>query len=585
MYQAGWSRRDIGIVARGYAMHGYGNWTHRAYGQRTPLYARAIVLQDQAGRSAILCCLDLGYVTQAMRAGASARLCAAMGEDFDEAAFVLTCTHTHSGPGGCTHDALYNLVTPGFVPEHLERVIEATVSAVLEAWRSRAPTELSLAEGCFDDAAPVAWNRALAAYNRNPGITRRSAREAHLALDRRMQLLSLRRGGRVEALLSLFGVHATCLGTALHLHDGDNKGYAAAESEAALAARGATDPVAIFAQGTAGDVSPHYHGPGQAARRRALRGEAEVAYARDNGRLQSRLALNLLEAPATPVAGPIDAVLRHVDFADVHADPVHADGEPEAWTSPPCHGVSFYAGTPVDEQGVSKLLCAAATVLAGAVKRHRLARLERYAPDDRAYFRRLYAAQGAKAVLVDAGRKEAFGQPLGKVAVPVIVDPVVGEMKRQARCGAFDTSALLPTCLPLQVMVIGGLALVCAPGEFTTVAGERLRGVVDAVLRERMVHRSLLMTYCNDYMGYVTTREEYQLQTYEGGHTVFGQWTLAAFLTRYAALAGELLIPRAARRADDEVRPAPVPADELALRTATAPPGADSGPRVAAPRC
>ena len=47
----------------------------------------------------------------------------------------------------------------------------------------------------------------------------------------------------------------------------------------------------------------------------------------------------------------------------------------------------------------------------------------------------------------------------------------------------------------------------------------------------------LLCTYANDYMGYVTTNEEYQEQCYEGGHTIFGQWTLAAFQTRLTTLA------------------------------------------------
>jgi len=134
MYQAGWGRQEIGISPRGYAMHGFGQPGHRAYGQETPLYSRSLVLKDAEGQAAIFCCLDMGYVTQAMRAGAVERLQQRLGEQFNEAGFVLTCTHTHSGPGGCSHDVLYNLVTPGFVPEHLEAVIVATVDSVVEAW-------------------------------------------------------------------------------------------------------------------------------------------------------------------------------------------------------------------------------------------------------------------------------------------------------------------------------------------------------------------------------------------------------------------------------------------------------------------
>ena len=87
-------------------MQGYGLWHHRARGQQTPLFARAVFCQDDQKRSLIFCCLDLGYVTHAMRSGVCDRLREAMGDSFNQAAFVLTCTHTHSGPGGCSHDAL-----------------------------------------------------------------------------------------------------------------------------------------------------------------------------------------------------------------------------------------------------------------------------------------------------------------------------------------------------------------------------------------------------------------------------------------------------------------------------------------------
>ena len=74
-------------------------------------------------------------------------------------------------------------------------------------------------------------------------------------------------------------------------------------------------------------------------------------------------------------------------------------------------------------------------------------------------------------------------------------------------------------------------------------AGARLRAGVAERLAPRGVSRVLLCTYCNDYMGYVTTFEEYQEQAYEGGHTIFGQWTLAAFQTKFAELADELCKP------------------------------------------
>lgn len=573
MYQIGWGKQEIHVAANGYAMQGYGMWHHRVRGQQSPLYARAIFLSDEKQRSAIFCCLDLGYVTHAMREGVCARLHTHMGAAFNQASLILTCTHTHSGPGGCTHDVLYNVVTPGFVPDNLEKIIQAAVTAIVQAWQSAAAADLGLAEATFDDNVPVAWNRSLRAYNRNPEVTRRHDSETHLALDRGMRLLSIRRDGQLHALLSLFGVHATCVGNSLHNYSGDNKGYAATHAEHALDKAGAENAVTIFAQATAGDVSPHFHGPGQTARRNKIKGQAEYDYAERNGRYQSEHALSLLkENREEKITGGIDAIFSYIDFTDLKADPEFANGERDARTSEPCHGVAFFAGTPVDGLGIASPLAAVARVIAGVVKKRRLRNMDRYAPAQQAYYRRIYAAQGAKAILLEAGGKRILGQQLDKLALPGFVDPTVAELKRQARIGAIKDSAMVPTVLPLQIVIIGQLALVCCPGEFTTTAGRRVRETVARQLRRKDVKHVLICTYCNDYMGYVTTQQEYQEQAYEGGHTIYGQWTLAAFQTCFARLADELLKDDADRKHDRTTRPSPAPTAELALRTATVAP-------------
>lgn len=564
MHEAGWSKQVIDIQPQGYAMHGYGQPGHRATRTQSPLHARAVVLRDDAGKSVVFCCLDLGYVTQAMRAQSVSRLQQALGDSFDEACFVLTCTHTHSGPGGCSHDVLYNLVTPGFQPAHLAAVVEAVAGTVLAAWRDCAPTALSLGTGDFEDAVPVAWNRSLAAWNRNPDVTRHDMHDCHRAMDRQMQVLTLSRAGRARAMISLFGVHATCLGNSLDRHDGDNKGYAALQAEAVLGGEGA---VAIFAQGTAGDISPHYHGPGQQARRDAIQGEDEYRYAAENGAHQSRLALALAAGMQRPVEGALDGILTYVDFSQVHAHPDFTGGDTEAWTTEPCHGLAFFAGTPVDGHGLPPALAAPLRLAARALKRWRGSCFSRLSPADRAHYRRLYAAQGPKDILIESGRKLALGRPLTQLGLPDAVDPLVAEINRQAAAGAITHSDLVPSVLPLQIVRIGTLALVCCPGEFTTTAGRRVRDVVRQTLAGSGIEQVLICTYCNDYMGYVTTREEYQEQAYEGGHTVYGQWTLAAFQTRFRQLAGEFAKPALQRRHDTVTRPTPAPADELSRRS------------------
>ena len=567
-YQVGWGKRKIDITACGYAMHGYGQPGHRATGTRNPLFARSFAISDGVGAPLLYCCLDLGYITHAMRQGVVDGLRDFLGEGFDESRLVLTCTHTHSGPGGCAHEGLYNLVTPGFVPTHLEAVVEAALSALFLALDSRLATEIRYQHKLIPDPVPVAWNRSLKAFNRNPDVVARDNGQNHLALDRTMHVLSFHRAGRAEALLSLFGVHATCLGNQLDNYDGDNKGYAALHAESSLRAEGACEPVAIFAQGTAGDVSPHYHGPGDLKRRRKLRGEAEYAYARENGQKQSEHALAMLKAgEGQLVSGPLDGVLTYADMSDQAVAPEFAGGQVGARTSAPCHGVGFFLGTPVDGPGMPAPLGFAAKRLARAERRRNL----KAGAPRHAEYQKLYDSQGPKDIVLDAGRKQVLGFALDRIPLPDMADPLVAELKRQAKSGALNGSPMVPSVLPLQIVRLGNLRLVCAPGEFTTVAGRRLVQVVQAAMGLEKDGPCLINTYCNDYMGYVTTFEEYQEQAYEGGHTVFGQWTLAAFQTCYASLARHFAAPVADRHYDTHTLPPKVPDSELALRSGLPP--------------
>lgn len=572
MYDIGWARREIDVSPRGYAMNGYGMAHHRATAPGTPLFARALVIREPDGRGLVLCCLDMAMVTHAMRRSAEQRLAALLGDEYWNEGFVLTCTHTHSSPGGCGYEALYNFVTPGFVQDHLDAVTDAVGAAVEAAWSSAAPADLTLGRSASPPDEAVAWNRSVPSYNHNPEVIRRGVAEANLAIDREMAVLGVRRAGALEAIVSLFGVHATCIGNTHDSHDGDNKGAAAADAERRLALAGRTDPVAIFAQATAGDVSPHYHGPGQWRRRRAVRRSGDHAYARRNGETQAARAFAAADAAdRVPISGSLDAVFTYRDLSDIAVDPAVLGGVQGARTSDPCHGAAFFTGTPIDGPGAPRAVGWVAKGIARGLRRWRLAGGGHRSDQERDYYAALHASQGPKDIVLEAGRKLVLGRPLARTPVPGFVDPAVAEMKREARVGAVDGSALVPTVLPVQIVRLGTLAVICCPGEFTTVAGQRLRRTVAQVLEPVGVTDVLILTYCNDYMGYVTTAEEYREQRYEGGHTIFGQWTLGAFQTIAADLADRLATDPAQWSVDSGLRPpAPIPA-ELEARSNLAP--------------
>jgi neutral ceramidase len=90
--------------------------------------------------------------------------------------------------------------------------------------------------------------------------------------------------------------------------------------------------------------------------------------------------------------------------------------------------------------------------------------------------------------------------------------------------------------LPLGLVRIGPLVLAVGPAEFTTMAGRRIRAALgkELDLDPRYI---VIAGYANDYANYVTTREEYESQQYEGGSTLFGPWTEAGYRQEFVRLA------------------------------------------------
>lgn len=101
---------------------------------------------------------------------------------------------------------------------------------------------------------------------------------------------------------------------------------------------------------------------------------------------------------------------------------------------------------------------------------------------------------------------------------------------------------LSPTVLPLQLFIIGEtLSLAAIPFEATTMAGRRLRASLHSILRDDLglddLHEPVVSGLSNAYSGYLTTREEYSVQRYEGASTHFGPNQLCATMQQFEMLA------------------------------------------------
>jgi neutral ceramidase len=72
-----------------------------------------------------------------------------------------------------------------------------------------------------------------------------------------------------------------------------------------------------------------------------------------------------------------------------------------------------------------------------------------------------------------------------------------------------------PRIVSTQLAFVGSIAIACVPGEFTTMAGRRLRdAITDKVARlgGPSISQVIVAGLCNTYSDYITTPEEYEVE-------------------------------------------------------------------------
>lgn len=572
MYEVGVGKADITAFKLGVGMMGYGMYFNIVKGVETDLYARAVVIRDTAtGKKVALVNAEICFVTIAIRRGVMKKLQRKHEHlGFTEDAVMITAQHTHSAPGGYSHFGLYNMSIPGFVPEVYQKVVDGIVDAIVAAAESIRPATIKVSKGEIESDKEVAFNRSLEAYNANPEIkTKVKKEETDQAVDRNMLLMRFDDlEGNPIGSWNWFGVHTTSLSNDNHRICSDNKGYAAKYHEDKVRKRKKDTFISVFAQRKAGDVTPNYKWD---KKKKWTRGKFEDDFesAKFNGNIQFEHAHNLFKAAKKAEDQPtqVDHVMTFVDFRKVIVDKEFACGQKDARTGPACHGVAFFEGT-VEGPGMPHAVGALARTLIRAQKAYELAAAP-FKPKekaDRIYLK--YHTQGPKDILIEADDRRILGtRDIKNLVVPAWADPAVGQFKRFHANGSLGEKPWIPQILPIQLIIIGNLALAGIPAEITTVSGQRLEDTLLEVLADRGVTEVVCSTYTNAYCGYITTYEEYQLQLYEGGHTVFGQHFLGAIQTKFRQLAMEMIKPENERNVVEDGRPATFTDEELELRS------------------
>lgn len=557
MLSIGFARTDITVYEPEIAMLGWGQLHNRVGGVAAPLYARAMFLADAQGNPLAYVCCDLLLISEAVRRAVLERLGGLAG--LGEHEVVLCATHTHSGPSGYSEYFWKSLASPGFSRHVFDGIVDGIVDAIRDAYAARQPGQAWLIQGELPLAEAVAFNRSWRAYNRNPDVTPVTFERRDEATERTMTLLRFDDAhGQPLGALCWFALHGTCVHADNRLLHPDHKGLAA---QALEDSGPGAPPFAIFAQEAAGDVSPNF----RFDPRRGVtvgRFDDDFESAAHVAAVQARLARALFDAApeqGLPLDGPIDSAVRYIDFSCAEIDPALVDQRPGLRTWPARIGVSMAMGTAEGPGPLGPMpwLAQSLNRAAGALHRARARVQPDYLrPDDPKWplFDLWRGAHGRLAGLL----------PLHRHTLPP-VDPILRYARNIVLAGAISDTPFMPQVLPVQLARIGPLAIAALTFETTTVCGRRLRAALARALAAHGVERVVVNPYANAYSGYLTTFDEYQLQAYEGGYTLFGPHSLAAVQTALVRL-GETLTAAPRHVRDPGARPPAIPPDELARR-------------------
>ena len=105
--------------------------------------------------------------------------------------------------------------------------------------------------------------------------------------------------------------------------------------------------------------------------------------------------------------------------------------------------------------------------------------------------------------------------------------------------------------VPFTVLRVGDGMFATIPGEPTVGVGAQIRAAIQPQLDNSPIHHLALVGYAGDYLNYFTTPAEYEQQAYEGGFTMYGEYSAGVLRDALAGLTHDLLTGQ----------PAPAPYD------------------------
>lgn len=521
---------------------GYNSLGDLMEGILTRLYARAFVI-DNGKTPVAYVSAELVHMTESIKPGVLSRLKADGYTCFSEENLMLTATHCHSSTSNTSWFALYDLINgvPGYDDESYKVIVKGIAEAIERAYDSRVSGSVSLVYGQTDieasnrsaDAFLSNLNAADYGYDINDDVTfsyETGLKAAQNAYNHEMAGIILTDSkGKDIGFLNFFGSHGTSNSIDNTLIASDHKGYAALKVEEQMG----DGFVAAFAQADSGDTSPNtvntsdYHEA--FLRPNELDATADVIENQiTHGRQEAAAAMRLIKyAQRTELMGEFDFNYTAVDFSDITVDlsyvgdyymPYDDLSAGVVKTSEPCIGAGIIAG---DEEGAPVDNAAEGAVKHQFVWNEETQSYDRIACDFK---------------MIDLSGLQYLFKPLWPTAMKILQSDGYDEVQAE-KVVCLAVGKLMQKAQPLQIIRMGSVAVVGVPFELTFEQANRTRTVLENTLAADGVTKVIIATHANAYSQYVTTREEYAAQHYEGATCLFGPWSGAALTQELDKLA------------------------------------------------
>ncbi|XP_070539275.1 neutral ceramidase-like [Ptychodera flava] len=522
LYKIGVGIADITGPAAETNMMGYASPSQTTRGIHFRLFSRAYIVADHDDDSKrfVFVNADIAMGAQIVKLEVIKRLDIVHPGLYTDQNIAFSGQHTHSGPAGYQQYLLYDITSLGFLEDSFEAIVEGLEKSILRAHNNLQSGYVYINKGEVIDPSGVDkhWanrNRSPYAYEANP---QEEKDKYEYDVDKMMTLLKfVAEDGKDLGALTWFAVHTTSMNNTNRLISGDNKGYASYLMERHFnggARPGTGEFVAAFAQSNNGDVTPNTKDPhcldagedseceyetskcpGQDVCVAFGPGEDMFQNTEIIGRRQFDKAMELYESADTPLTGDINFKTQYVDMSSYE---VHLPGG-TVTTCKPAMGYSFAAGT-IDGPGAFNFTQGDTT---GDPFWDRVRDFLKEPSEE------LKACHAPKPILLPTGE-------------------------------ATNDWDWHPTIIDTQILTIGSFVILAVPGEFSTMAGRRIRDSVKEVFTDNGYPAEtevVIAGLSNVYTHYITTIEEYGVQRYEAASTIYGPHTLEAYQQQYGILA------------------------------------------------